>query len=506
MKRFLALLLALVMIFGLAACGEKPNDNDSDKKDPNKNDPSAISDVLMGVSVADVDALISIFTGADAGLDIEDLYFELGASDKGALLGLGAKLLGEQHDIDLHMGEAFVLSAPSLLDKNYGITMDGLTAMLESMMGATAPGMGDTAMGGNSVVGMLSTMDPEAVADLLVKYYDLLIAEIKKAEGITATTQDGNTVLNGTMTPAGAATVVVNLLEALCADDDFFALLGTVMGTTADEAKQNFLSGKPDAATLTSQLTNMLTTYELKIKLTDLKLTAENAPVAGMLHVYLDQEVETDEVRPAEIYVAFDFEKGFFNATIKDEGTELAGMDIGDGKLEIRFNIDGASGKLSLAATDSSLKGSLVMNGETLGELDFTFSDTELNFKVVVLRSEYVINIKIDGSNVTGTLKMDGQEMGKLTFSKKESGSKTTLTVKTLTINATEVDFSSAGISFYIDTDANIPAAPSSYTDISKMTEDDLQAVLEKFMTDNADLVEWLQGIAPGPEEDMMAG
>lgn len=546
MKRFLALLLALAMLFCLAACGEKtPDDNKNDgpgKSD--KNDPAKINNVLAGMSIADVDALLTVLSGQDPGLDIENVYFEVGASDKAALLGLGAKLLGEQHDIDLFMGESFVLSAPSLLDKNYGLTMEGMKSFMEGFMNGLS---GSIAPGNGSAAGMLPALNSEAIAGLVTKYYDLFIDELKKAEGIEVTTQGDKTVINGNLTPAGAATVVVNLTEELSKDDDFFTILGAAMGVSPDEAKQNLLEGKPDAATLITQLTDGFSAMDLSVQIKNLTLGDKNIPMAGELSVSLNQEVETDEVRLAELSLVFDLDKSVVHAFFKDEGTELFGLDIADGKLDLRMNIDGmalkaymevtdsalngyvdmnnqricqmsatfsdtalsfdvtvnmdgTSARLQLNATESSVKGYLEMDGEKMAELDITISDSETNIKLVVAGSEYVVNIKTADNVVTGTLTMDGQEMGKLVFGKKVSGSKTTYTVKTLTVEATTLDLSAAGISFYIDTDANIPAIPS-FTDINTLTQDELAAIGDKFLQDNADLVEWISGLMPGPEE-----
>ena len=178
----------------------------------------------------------------------------------------------------------------------------------------------------------------------------------------------------------------------------------------------------------------------------------------------------------------------------------MIGLDVADGKLSARFDLDGATGKLEMEVTESAVKAFMEMDGQKVFELNLTFSDTEINLKIVAAESEIVLNVKTEGENVTGTLTMDGQEMGKVTFIKKVEGTKTTLTLGTLTMDAVTIDFTSAGISFFMDTDADLPTAPESYTDITTLTEDELNGILDKFMTDNAELIEWLGNLFPAGE------
>lgn len=483
MKRFLAVLLALAMICCLAACGPKPADNTTNPTQPKPNAP-VVGDVLMGLSVADVNALVNILAGGESGMDlsgIKNVYIQTGASQTSGFFGLGANLNNKQYDVNLFMkdlGEAYILSAPALVDKNYGFTMEGLMAMMEEMTGAAGAPVG--AMGG---------IDPELAVKVLGRYYEMLLSEIKKANGITV---DGTTI-NGELNAAAAATIVSNLINAVKNDDEVIGMLASTSGLTVDEFKAEVLEGLPAQA----DLEYLFSAYELKIQFTNLKFDEKNVPRSGKIYASVNQEVETEEVRLAEISVDFDFAAGKFNAFVKDEGKEMIGLDVADGKLSARFDMDGATGKLEMEVTESAVKAFMEMDGQKVFELNLTFSDTEINLKIVAAESEIVLNVKTEGENVTGTLTMDGQEMGKVTFIKKVEGTKTTLTLGTLTMDAVTIDFAAAGISFFMDTDAELPTAPESYTDITTLTEDELNGILDKFMTDNAELIEWLSELFP---------
>ena len=484
MKRLLAMILALAVIFCLAACSSsnQPETTGKPDSDDPQNPLDVLSNVSMGMSIADVDALISLLGRGDPGLDIENAYFEIGTSDTGALVSLGAKLLDEQHDAKLFLGDAIVLSAPSLLDQNYGLTVNELMAML-----------GNSAVLPKWITAASAGLNPEVLVNMLSKYYNMLVSELKKSGDVEVTSEGGLSVINGTLSSDTIAVIYVELIEELCKDDDFFALMALIEGTTADEFKESFLSDKPDKDTLLTQAKHQFGQFQISVKIKNLKLTAENIPVAGDLCVSLNQDTQGGN-RPADISLVFDTEKGTLNVSCKDEGTERIGLDIGNGKLDARIDIDDTNAHLTIEVTDTAVKGSLEMNGEKVGELEMTVSETELNVKLIANGSEIILNIKTTDSAVTGTLTVDGEEMGKVAFDKKVEGSKTTLTLKTLEISNASFDFSEVGLCFYIDTNASIPAAPT-YTDVSKMSEDELQAVLEKFVTDNEDLVTWISGL-----------
>lgn len=506
MKRFLAIILALAMILCLAACSDSQQPDETGK--PDNDDPKNPIDVLtnfsVGVSIADVDALVALLRGQDPGLDIENVYFEIGASGDRGLISLGAKLLGEQHDAKLFLSKNdVVLSAPTLLDQNYGTTMENLMAMMGSMGGSFLP-MNRYAGSATSVAGILTSLNPEVLANLLGKYYNMLISELKKSGDVEVTSEGGKSVINGTLSADAMATIFVELLEELCKDDEFFELVGPLTGTTAEEFKENFLSEKPDKDTLLAMFKEAWNQYQVSLKIKDLKLTADNIPVAGDLYLSANMNTQGSD-RLLSASLAFDIDKGFLNLSVVYMDTEMIGLDIGDGKLDARVNIEGTNAHLTMEATDNSLKGSLEVNGEKVIELEMTVSDTELNARLVAQGTEFVLNVQITESEITGTLTVDGTQMGKATFEKKVKGSKTTLTLKTLELPNVSMDFSEVGLCFYIDTNPSIPAAPT-YTDVSTLSQEELQDILQRFMTDNADLVEWISSLgghtAVGPAID----
>ena len=99
-----------------------------------------------------------------------------------------------------------------------------------------------------------------------------------------------------------------------------------------------------------------------------------------------------------------------------------------------------------------------------------------------------VLNAKITDTGAEGSITVNEMEMGKIVFAKKVEGTKTTYTLTTLSIQGTAIDFTAGGLSFYVDDNAQVPAKPE-YTDVSTMDEAELNAVLDKFATDNADLI-----------------
>lgn len=536
MKRLLALALALVMIFCLAACGEDKKSDDKDSSTtagttttpttPNKpNDPEPGNGTKVGLSIADLDALLQPLLNGDAGTDVENLYLEMGASEEALLLALGAKLLGENVDANLFVGQDIVLSAPALLDKNYGISMENLVSLIESAM--------------SSAGAVMPSIDPEAVLELVGKYYTLLIEEIVTADGITAEEDAlGTITITGELDSDAVAQIVVNIIETACADEDFFALMGSMSGMSPDEFKNEFLAGKPSKDELLSQLQQMLAAYELKITVTNLELQGGAFPVAADLTVSLNQDLEGGN-RPAIIDVAYDLLAGTCDISFLDEGTEIFSLTIGDGELDLVVNAADVNihanvtisdtglvayveqngqklGELVLNVTDNGLNGYLNVNGQKFAEfelritengfyagvtsngetmsVELAFTDSSITLTLNLNRSVMVLNAKITETGAEGSLTMDGMEMGKIVFVKSVEGSKTAYTLTTLAIQGTEIDFSEGGLSFYIDTNAQIPATPE-YTDISTLTNAEMEAILEKFATDNADLIEMFSAL-----------
>lgn len=518
MKKILALALALVMIFCLAACGENKKDDDGTTVPtttaPNTpNVPGFSAGTKVGMSVADLDALLQPLLNGDAGTDVEDLYIEMGASDTNVLLALGAKLLGENIDANLFIGDGLVFSAPALLDKNYGVKAEDMADFVEGFMNGFMGGvMGDAGMG--TLMPTVPSIDPQAAMDLVGKYYTMLIDEIKTADGITATEEDGGVVITGTLDSDAVAVIVIDIIEAACADDDFFELMGIMQGVDPDEFKQAFLQSKPSKEDLLTQMKAMLAAYEVEVQIENLCL-ADNIPVIADLTVSLNQDVEGGN-RPAVIDVAYDLINMTCDFSFLDEGTEIFGLVMGDGEMEMVVNMGGVNMEAKITTTDTGMTGYVKQNGVEL--VSFSFAITENGFRasmtsngetmsveLAVTDSSITLSLNMRGSvmeikaevtenTAEGTLTMDGQEMGKIVFVKKVEGSKISYTLTTLSVQGTEIDFSEGGLSFYIDTNAEISAAPD-YIDITTLDNDELQAVLEKFATDNADLVEMISGL-----------
>lgn len=513
MKRLLALALALVMIFCLAACGEDKKDDDGTTVPtttaPNTpNVPGLSAGTKVGMSVADLDALLQPLLNGDAGTDVEDLYIEMGASDTNVLLALGAKMLGENIDANLFIGDGLVFSAPALLDKNYGVKAEDMADFVEGFMHGFMEGVTGT------VMPTMPSIDPQAAMDLVTKYYTMLIDGIKNAEGITATEEDGGVVITGTLDSDAIAVIVIDILEAVCADDDFFELMGTMQGVDPDEFKQAFLQNKPSKEDLLTQMKAMLAAYEVEVQIENLCL-ATNIPVIADLTVSLNQDVEGGN-RPAVIDVAYDLINMTCDFSFLDEGTEIFALTMGDGVMEMVVNMGDVNMEAKISVTDTGMTGYVKQNGVEL--VSFSFAITENGFRasvtsngetmsveLAVTDSSITLSLNMRGSvmeikaevtenTAEGTLTMDGQEMGKIVFVKKVEGSKISYTLTTLSVQGTEIDFSEGGLSFYIDTNAEISAAPD-YIDITTLDNDELQAVLEKFATDNADLVEMISGL-----------
>ena len=518
MKKILALALALVMIFCLAACGENKKDDDGTTVPtttaPNTpNVPGFSAGTKVGMSVADLDALLQPLLNGDAGTDVEDLYIEMGASDTNVLLALGAKLLGENIDANLFIGDGLVFSAPALLDKNYGVKAEDMADFVEGFMNGFMGGvMGDAGMG--TLMPTVPSIDPQAAMDLVGKYYTMLIDEIKTADGITATEEDGGVVITGTLDSDAVAVIVIDIIEAACADDDFFELMGIMQGVDPDEFKQAFLQNKPSKDELLTQMKAMLAAYEVEVQIENLCLAA-NIPVIADLTVSLNQDVEGGN-RPAVIDVAYDLINMTCDFSFLDEGTEIFSLVMGDGEMEMVVNMGDVNMEAKISVTDTGMTGYVKQNGVELAS--FSFAITENGFRasmtsngetmsveLAVTDSSITLSLNMRGSvmeikaevtenTAEGTLTMDGQEMGKIVFVKKVEGSKISYTLTTLSVQGTEIDFSEGGLSFYIDTNAEISAAPD-YIDITTLDNDELQAVLEKFATDNADLVEMISGL-----------
>ena len=508
MKRFLAILLAVAMLFCLAAC-QVVNNNEEENKENKENEGNlTLPSAKVGLSIQDLDALLELFLGADPELDIENLFLEMGTDENSGLLSLGASVKDKDYAVNLFLGEALVLSAPELLDKNYGIALADLPGWYESLMTsvqapsveAVMPTLGSAYSssvaapnGANSVLGMLEKVDPEEVAALGEKYYDLLISELKTANGISSSTEDGKTVLTGTLNGDALATILVNVIETLFSDDDFFSLLADASGMSASEVKQQLTADKPSKEELLEQAKAAFSQINPTLTVNKIALDANDLPVAVDLKATLAPDGES-----GTIAFAYDVEAMTLAVNVDVPGAKL-NLSAGNGKFD--FSTDTQSGKVAVhfETNDSGFSGYMEQNGQKMMEVSLSYTDTEMTFKLNMRGSEMVLNAKISDDTAEGTMTMDGQEMGKVTFDRTVDGSKETLTLNTITIQGQSVDFSEAGISFYVDNNYDMPEAPD-YTDITTLDADDFEAIGEAFLEDNADLLEMFSGMGASGE------
>lgn len=509
MKRLLAMLLVLIMVFCLAACGEDETPSTTaPTTTPTQPTPppfQTTSGTKVGFSIADLDALLQPLLNGDAGTDVENLYFEMGASEKEMFLALGAKLLGENKDAALFVGgEDIVFSAPALLEKNYGISMENLAAALKTVI--------EQAMGEAQVA--MPNIDPQVVLNLLSKYYTLIIDEIKTSEGITATNADDAIVLTGELDSDAIATIFVDVLEAVCADEEFFELMGTMQGVTAEEFKQSFLQGKPSKDELLAQMKAMMAQLELSIKIDSLVMYVA-IPMIADLTITMKQPAE-DAVHTMTAEVSYDLSTMAYEITLIEDSTVILSMVSSQGSSEVLMNTpemsvhykttiseNGISGfmkqngvelmSFAIAPTDNGISATIITGGETMS-IVLAVSDTDITLTMTSAETVMVLNAKITDAGAEGSITVNGMELGKIVIAKKVEGSKTTYTLTTLSIQGTAIDFTAGGLSFYVDDNAQVPAKPE-YTDVTTMDEAELNAVLDKFATDNADLIALFSGL-----------
>lgn len=491
MKRILALLLALTMVFSLAACGEK--ETADPKKDGGETADAPytgeVTGLTAGFGIKDIDALVKAITTQDPGLDIENVYVEFGGNDSAAMFALGAKLLGKQYDAKLLAGkEGIVLNAPALLDANYGISPEGMEEFISGFM--------------TSLLARLPEgFDIDLALSLVGKYGEMLITELKTNSGLTVTTADGKTTYSGELTNRAIATVGVNVLEAVLADDDFYTLLAAFQGVTPEEAKNNLLAGKPESAKLIDDIAGMLDAYGLSIKVNEVTIDENGIPTV------MDVEVGfTMEGHPFEIAARMGMTgTPDIAMTAKMDGVVVYEYKVSDKQMYYAMNIGETSTVMSITFNDSGFTGYMEMNGAKVMEMTGTIAKDGFTLSINSNGSVMVLSIKTSGNTVEGKLTMDGQEMGKIIIKKKISGSKTTFTLETLVFGGTTMDLSAAGISFWYDVNPSI-SVPADYVDITRMTPADLQAMIQRVATENAELFELIGSFLPKTEDEPAPG
>ncbi len=486
MKRILALLLALAMVFSLAACGEKEND------DAKKNGGSEsagtpytgeVTGLTVGFGIKDIDALVKAIANQDPGMDIENVYVEFGGNDSAGMLALGAKLLGKQYDAKLLAGkEGLVLNAPGLLDANYGISPEGIEEFVDGFMSGFMSGL---------LARLPEGFDIDLALSLVEKYGDKLVEEFKTNSGLTVTTENGKTTYSGELTNEAIATVAVNVIEELFADDDFFTLLGAVRGMTPEEAKNALTSGMPATDELINTLTTVMDGYGLSIKINELTIDENGLPVVIDVEVGFTMEGHSMEIASRMGLTNMDIAM-----TAKMDGVVIYQYIVNANSLYYATSVGQNSTVMSITFNDSGFTGYMEMDGVKMMEMTGTIAKDGFTLSMTLNGSTMVLSIKTTGNTVEGKATLDGQEIGKIIFKKKYSGSKTTFTLQTLVFGGTTMDLSAAGISFWYDVNPSI-SVPADFTDITKMSPADMQAVLEKITTENADLFELIGSILP---------
>jgi len=558
MKRFLCLLLAMILVlFTLAGCNnETASTSEDDESETEKEVSEESGDaVKLGMSIKDPSALLSMLMGGEADLDIKDIYVDMTANESSELVyALGAKLFGKSHSVKLFAGKDIILSAPTLLDKSYGISYEAFLAMFSDMMNkVTAPG----ANSGSVNVQELA----EPALRMVEKYSEMLLTELRTNAGLTVHRPAGAKYvqISGKMTTDNLATILVNFIEELCKDEDFFTILKAVRGMT----KEQFLQGKPSKDALLSGLKQELKplAFEADVNLTvddEQGITKADIKAGFMIREKAELELKFDlgaksfdfYFKPAEdSVIRFKFDNGDLNAEFSmtnktemvhpgfyDESrseSKYASIIIKDKKLTFAFedkeetnfkshatnggsNTTRESMRIDAEATwsDSGVKFSFTKKDS---EYDSSYGKEEENilsakgeFKIsdtgMVMSFEYddestqpiSMEMRISiGDEIKGTITANGQKMGEVILEKKVSGSKTTITLKSIDMGGAKLDLADAGISFYINTAAAMPKAPE-YTSIENFTEEDFEAIGEKFMKDNAELIEKLSGMFGG--------
>ena len=540
----------ILVLFTFVGCNnETANTGEEDSSETENENSGESGDAFkFGMSIKDPSALLSMFLGGDAGIDIKDVYIDMTANESADLVyALGAKLFGEAHNVKLFAGKDIILSAPTLLDKNYGISYEALMSMYYDMMNRVTAGSG-------------ASLNIQELAEpsirLVEKYSEMLLTELKTNAGLTVHRPAGAKYvqISGKMTTDDLATIIVNIVEELCKDDDFFTILKATSGTT----KAEFLAGKPPKAELLSGLKQELKPlgFEADVNLTvddEMGITKADIKASFLIREKAQFELKFDiaakyfelYLKPAEdSEIRFKFDNGNvlgeFNMTNNYESVQpgfyeeqrresMNGkLELKDNKLAFDYETKEEYYYKSLSNSyDNTTRESMTIDLDASWSEDgikFSFEQKSLDYdsdygkeeesaisaegelkitdNAITLTFEYAdvsieAKIKIDGEEVKGTLMMNGQKMGEIIMEKKVSGSKTTITIKSIDVGGAKIDLADAGISFYINTAAKMPTAPE-YTSIENFTEEDFEAIAEKFMTDNADLIEKLSELFGG--------
>lgn len=477
MKRFLALALAIVMVLcTFAGCG--PKDDDGGKTNPG-NTGTKGNGVLMGISVGDPGELLKLFTGENPIADIKDVYLEFAANDQSELIyGLGAKLFGEKHALKLFYGENVVISAPSLVDKNYGISMEALQQLITSQ--STPNVDGDVSVG--------AAMNPSAVMELLpvlANYSDDLLEELKTNAGLTVTEEGGKIKVKGTVTSDAAAVVFTNLFLKLCADDQFMMIMSAMFGQSAEDLRASL----PEKDAMVAQFKQEFGGMQFSANV-DLTLEKDADALKAM-----DVSINVGTAA-MKVNIAFDAEQETFSFSALENNFPRITVNYANGKLDFDMQVDSQVVEGSFSFSDTKITGVVKVANEEVFRLNVDIFDDGFDFSVSAGESQLGISAKETNGEVVLKLSTNGAEVFEINMSKKVSGTRTTYTVKSIIVKpyagqSVTLDVSAAKLSFYIDTDYTLEKAPT-YESLENKSEAELQAILEKIMTDNHELIQKL--------------
>ncbi len=482
MKRFLALALAIVMVLcTFVGCG--PKEDEGGKTDPGKTDTKS-NGVLMGISVGDPGELLKLFTGENPIKDIKDVYLQIAANDKSELIyGLGAKLFGEKHALKLFYGEDVVISAPSLVDKNYGISVEALMELITASQAKPEVGSGTMAPAADADVTVGAAMNPSAVLELLpvlANYGDDLLAELKTNAGLTVTEEGGKIKVKGTVTSDAAAVVFTNLFLKLCEDDEFMTIMSMITGMSAEDLRKDLPAKDEMVAQFKQEFGGMQFSANV-----DLTLEKDTDALKAM-----DVSINVGAAA-MKINMAFDVDKETFSFSALENNFPRITVNFADGKLDFDMQVDSQVIEGSFSFGDTKITAFVKVAGQEVFRLNVEIYDDGFDFVMSTGGSQFGMAAKETNGEVVLTLSSNGVEAFKVNMTKKVSGTKTTFTVKSMSAQNVTMDLSAVELSFYIDTNYSLEKAPA-YESLENKTEAELQAILQKIMTDNQELIQKL--------------
>ena len=350
--------------------------------------------------------------------------------------------------------------------------------------------------------------DPAKVEALFTDYLSTLTSSIEK--NLSATKQEnanGQIHVSLTLTPRGLATVLVDLVEKFCADD---ALLDAVLPLFDPSlTKEAFLQGKPSREALIQDVESSMAALSLNgtVSITyDKNQGALNRLDANLQ--YRDPSLHTLSLEIAQSESQFDF-------------TFRQSSDVAENDLLLRFKITESGALLGIAEGNAASAYhqltllelvkkpneatlSYVRSGAENASLEFVLSYTAKSVSLDVSSTADNKKIRLfsaKGSYQSSVLRLDltlyGENQAAETISvlfnvSLENG--VTLTLDKIIGGPNQsmtLDLSSAGLKIGVITDFAFPALPEAKP-LDNATEAELNAILQKFQTDNAALIQYL--------------